>query len=213
MKILSRVVAVVALIARAAADTNVAGPFALHVTGRTDPSIDGYVYACLADVPTDDLCYSSGLCYFEGSLSKSWQFYYNYTVLESNTYPGTLGSLFIYDGVLVKVPSFMHIYSNWASNVNVVLFPCGTENGTLISLDFDTGFFYMGSLFDDTHGNATLPSLDNPRNISNFHLCYQWTGRYWYHTIAWVSGYEGVTPQNPSCQPVNLGVESFWSST
>ncbi|KAJ8131478.1 hypothetical protein O1611_g2147 [Lasiodiplodia mahajangana] len=175
MNILSRVIAVVALIASAAADISVVGPFALRVTGKTDPSIDGYVWACHAGAATEGLCYTEGATAVSGPV---YEFYYNYTYFESNTYPGSLSYVFSYEGTngaAVKVPSFMHIYPNWASNVNVVLIPPGTEDGTLISLDFDSGFFYIGSLYDDTHWNSTIPSLDTPRNVSNFHLCYQWT--------------------------------------
>ncbi|KAJ8123551.1 hypothetical protein ONZ43_g533 [Nemania bipapillata] len=209
MRIFSSVVIAVALIARVAADINVIGPFALRITGKTDSTIDGYAWACHAGAATEGLCYTAGDTAVNGPV---YEFYYNYTYFESNAYPGSISYVFSYqgtDGAAVKVPSFMHIYPDWASNVHVVLIPPGIDDGTLISLDFDTGFFYMGGLHDDSHWNATTPNLESPRNISNFHLCYQWTGGYWYRSIAWVSGYEGVVPQNPSCEPVNLGVESL----
>ncbi|KAI1121699.1 hypothetical protein F5Y10DRAFT_271818 [Nemania abortiva] len=213
MKILSGIIAVVSLIARAAADVNVVGPFALRITGKTDPSIDGYAWACHAGAATEGLCYAEGAAAVSGSV---YEFYYNYTYFETYTYPGSISYVFQYEGTngaAIKVPSFMHIYPNWASNVNTVLIPPGVEDGTAISLDFDSGFFYMGSLYDDTHWNVTTPEPGTPVNISNFHLCYQWTGGYWFRSVAWVSGYEGAPPQNPSCQPVNLGVESLAPTT
>jgi hypothetical protein len=93
--------------------------------------------------------------------------------------------------------------------VHLALIPPGIDDGTPVSLDFSTGLFYMANLYNDTQWNASVPTDNTGRNTSNFHLCYQWTGGYWYDSIAWVSGLEGVPPQNPSCQPVNLGVESL----
>jgi len=107
-------------------------------------------------------------------------------------------------------PKFYLIVSNENKQVHTALLPPSTGDGAPFSLDFDTGFFYMGSLYDDTHWNATPPVPTEPsRNVSNFHVCYQWTGGYWLRSLAWVSGLEGYPPQNPSCEPVNLGVESL----
>jgi hypothetical protein len=91
----------------------------------------------------------------------------------------------------------------------VALIPPGTDGWTPVTLDFGTGLFSMDSLYDDSHWNATVPVGETPRNVSSFHLCYQWTGGYWYYSLAWVSGLEGVPPQNPSCQPINLSVVSL----
>ncbi|KAI1749764.1 hypothetical protein F4782DRAFT_549534 [Xylaria castorea] len=198
-----------ALVTGTAAENNVVGPFALRITGKTDSGIDGYAWACHAGAATEGLCYSAGPTPVSGSV---YEFYYNYSYYESYNYPGYISYIFTYasaDGNQVKVPSFAHIYPSWASNVHSLLIPPGIEEGTPVSLDFDTSFFYMGSLHDDTHWNATTPSGESTEDVSNFHLCYQWTGGYWFRSLAWVSGFEGVTPQNPSCQPVNLGVESL----
>ncbi|KAI0196802.1 hypothetical protein EV127DRAFT_494920 [Xylaria flabelliformis] len=208
MKLLPYLSATV-LVTGAVAENNVVGPFALRITGKTDSSIDGYAWACHAGAATEGLCYSAGSTPVSGSV---YEFYYNYSYYESYNYPGYISYVFTYagaDGNQVKVPSFAHIYPSWASNVHSLLIPPGIEEGTPVSLDFDTGFFYMGSLYDDTHWNATTPSGERTEDVSNFHLCYQWTGGYWFRSLAWVSGFEGVTPQNPSCQPVNLGVESL----
>ncbi|KAI0403991.1 hypothetical protein F4802DRAFT_569301 [Xylaria palmicola] len=212
MKVLSYLAAAAALATRAAAEDDLVGPFALRVTSDRDPSIDGYLWGCHSGAATEGLCYAAGSAPVSGSV---YEFYYNYTFYENNYFPGYLSYIFSYEGAdesPVQVPSFMKIYPNWASNVHLALIPPGVDDGTPLSLDFDTGFFYMGSLYDDSHWNATTPSGERGQNVSNFHICYQWTGGYWYRSLAWVSGLEGTTPQNPSCEPVNLGVESLAST-
>ncbi|KAI0904946.1 hypothetical protein F4823DRAFT_164871 [Ustulina deusta] len=210
MRISSGVTIAAALATHAAAEINVIGPFALRITSKTNSDIDGYVWACHAGAAVEGLCYTAGSRAVSGSV---YEFYYNYTYDEGYTYPGSISYIFSYegdDGGSVKVPSFMHLYPNFASNVDVALIPPGTDDGTAVSLDLDTGFFYMALQRDDTHWNATPPPTPAPaRNVSNFHICYQWTGGYWYRSLAWVAGFEGVAPQNPSCEPVNLGLESL----
>ncbi|TGJ79812.1 hypothetical protein E0Z10_g8961 [Xylaria hypoxylon] len=209
MRISPGVAVAAALVTHAAADINVIGPFALRITGKTDSGIDGYAWACHAGAATEGLCYTAGSGAVAGPV---YEFYYNYTYDDTYTYPGSISYVFSYEGdggVPVKVPSFLHLYPNWASNVALALIPPGTDDGTPLSLDFDSSFFYIALQHDDTHWNSTAPVAEAPRNVSNFHVCYQWTGGYWYQSLAWVSGYEGATPQNPSCQSVNLGVESL----
>lgn len=212
MGVFSRIITTAALLTRAAADVKVVGPFALRITGKEDSTIDGYAWACHAGAATEGLCYAAGGQPVEGSV---YEFYYNYTYFDDYVSPGSISYVFDYedaDGAAEKVSSFMRIYPNWASNVHLALIPPGVDDGTAISLDFDSGNFYIGSLFDDTHWNATTPAPETPQNVSNFHICYQWTGGYWYRSLAWVSGFEGTVPQNPSCEPVHLGVESLSST-
>ncbi|KAI1359426.1 hypothetical protein F5Y08DRAFT_349661 [Xylaria arbuscula] len=201
-----------ALATYVAGDFKTIGPFALRVTPKGNSNCDGYIFACHAGAATQGLCYSEGTSAVQGSV---YEFLYNYTYDETYTYPGRISYDFSYqggDGSLVKLPSFLQLYPTYASNVNLALIPPGPEDGTAISLDEGSGLFYMGMQHDDTTWNATIPIPETPRNISNFHICYQWTGGYWYRSLAWVSGYEGATPQNPSCQPVNLGIESLASA-
>ncbi|KAK5636051.1 hypothetical protein RRF57_011763 [Xylaria bambusicola] len=197
---------------RAAANFNIVGPFALRVTPKTNSDVDGYLWACHAGAATEGLCYAAGAGAVSGSV---YEFYYNYTFDEESLYPGFISYVFPYqgaDGSLVKVPSLLQLYPSYSSNVNLALIPPGSDGGTSISLDEDSGQFYMGLQHDDTRWNSTIPIPETPRNVSNFHICYQWTGGYWYRSLAWVSGYEGAAPQNPSCEPVNLGIESLGSS-
>ncbi|KAI0977598.1 hypothetical protein F4678DRAFT_455749 [Xylaria arbuscula] len=210
MRISAVIAVATALVTQAAADFNVVGPFALRITSkRANSGIDGYAWACHAGAATEGLCYAAGSGAVSGYV---YEFYHNYTFNDEVVYPGFISYVFSYqgsDGNLVKVPSFMQLYPNWVSNVNLALLPPGVDGGTPVSLDSDTGFFYIGFQYDDTHSNSTPPAPAVPTNISNFHLCFQWTGGYWYRSLAWVSGVEGTAPQNPSCEPVNLGIESL----
>ncbi|KAI1347448.1 hypothetical protein F5Y01DRAFT_318770 [Xylaria sp. FL0043] len=222
MRIPSYIILAATLATQAAAESKVIGPFGLRITKKTtsgggarstDSDIDGWAWGCHAGAATQGLCYAAGSGAVSGSV---YEFYYNYTYDDAYTYPGYISYLFPYqdsNGDLVKLASFLQLYPSWASNVNLALIPPGMDGGTLISLDTDTGLFYMSSPYDDTHANATPPSPGPSRNISNFHICYQWTGGYWYRSLAWVSGFEGAAPQNPSCEPVNLGIESLAASS
>ncbi|KAI1437450.1 hypothetical protein GGR50DRAFT_73359 [Xylaria sp. CBS 124048] len=213
MRILSSIVAAATVfLTNVVADVNVIGPFALRITGKTNASIDGWALACHAGAATEGLCYVNGSAPVSGA---EYEFYYNYTYYGNDTYPGAISYVYAYqgaDGTSVHVPSFMKIYPNWASNIHVALFPPGLEDSTPVSLDFNTGFFYMASLFDDSLANATselMGQLPETINVANFQLCYQWTGGYWYRSIGWLSGLPGTKAQNPSCWPVNLGIESL----
>lgn len=118
MKVLSVIATAVALITRAVAEVNVVGPFALRITGKTDPSVNGYAWACHAGAATEGLCYAEGSTAVSGSV---YEFYYNYTSYDGASLPGSINYVFTYlgaDGAAVHVPSAMHLYPNWASNVS-----------------------------------------------------------------------------------------------
>ncbi|KAI2643573.1 hypothetical protein GGS21DRAFT_486094 [Xylaria nigripes] len=211
MRIFSSIAAAAAMFISVVADEKVVGPFALRITGKTDSDVDGYAWACHAGAATQALCYTAGSSAVSGA---EYEFYYNYTSFGNISYSGYLSYVFAYqgnDGAPVHVPSFMRIYPSWASNVHLALIPPGVDDGTLVSLNFDTGLFYMSSLYDDSHWNATAPYGETGIDVANFQLCYQWAGGYWYQSIAWVSGLPGAAPQNPSCKAINLGVESLGS--
>ncbi|KAI1814967.1 hypothetical protein GGS20DRAFT_374324 [Poronia punctata] len=197
-------------------ENHVVGPFALRITGKTNSSINGYGWACRAGAAIEGICYESTLNNSSGSGSAAaYEFYYNYTTIQGYDLPGSISYVGRYegeDGVDVEVAGFMYIYPNWASNVHTALLPPTTQGGTALRLDYDSALFYMGSLDDDRHWNATPPSGAGEKgvNVTSFHLCYQWTGGYWRQSLAWVSGLDvDVKPQNPSCEPVNLGVEGI----
>lgn len=92
-------------------------------------------------------------------------------------------------GTNVGVPLFYPGVGYSASEVYVNVF----ANGTL----------YLQGGQDDTANNATYP---NPpqyfSELTNWSLCYQFTGGYYYYSIGWVYGTQPA--QNPSCQPVDL---------
>lgn len=81
------------------------------------------MWACHAGAAVEGLCYTAGSRAVSGSV---YEFYYNYTYDEGYTYPGSISYIFSYegdDGGSVKVPSFMHLYPNFASNVSAVQAP------------------------------------------------------------------------------------------
>ncbi|KAI0490304.1 hypothetical protein F4859DRAFT_4958 [Xylaria cf. heliscus] len=216
MKLLPYITGAAAFITAATAQVpqiHVVGPFALRITGKTNTSIDGYAWGCPSGLYKRTLCYTAGSTPVKGSL---YEFYYNYTYF-ADTYhgnyslPGYISYIYTYlgdDEKIVKVTSFVQIYPNWASNVHVLLIPPGMDDGTPILLDFDTSFFYM-TLYDDTYWNSSTWTRERKLNESNFHLCYNLIGGYRDYSLSWVSGLESVRPQNPTCEPVNLGVESL----
>ncbi|KAI1822730.1 hypothetical protein F4861DRAFT_373634 [Xylaria intraflava] len=212
MRILQCIAAAAAVFSSAVADVKVVGPFALRVTGKKDTTVNGYAWACHAGAATEGLCYTAGSSPVSGA---QYEFYYNYTFYESDSYPGFISYVVTYQGDSgepVHVPSFMRIIPVWSSNVHLALITPDVESGTPVSLDFDAGLFFMRSLYDDSHWNATAPSGQSGIDVANFQLCYQWTGGYWYQSIAWLSGLPSASAQNPSCQSINLGVESLAGS-
>lgn len=85
--------------------------------------------------------------------------------------------------------------------MNVALFYPGIDEYTTLNYQ-DDGSLYINGGTDDSNFNATAP-FPTPQlgNLTNWHLCYQFTGGYYYQSIAWVTT---QPPQNPSCAPVNL---------
>ncbi|KAI1780280.1 hypothetical protein F4818DRAFT_395213 [Hypoxylon cercidicola] len=200
---LSRFTALAALAATATA-FNATGPYALQITGQENSDINGYAAACHAGAGIEALCYASG-----SSLPPSvTQFYYNYTSYNSETgvpsQPGMLTYLLTAGGTngTITVPSALQLdLTSWGSNVySAQIFP-GLEGGTSL-YQFENGTLYMNGGYDDSSFNSTYPTpIPTLGNLTNFHLCYQFTGGYYYRSISWVT-----TPpsHNPSCEPVQL---------
>ncbi|KAI0123442.1 hypothetical protein BJ170DRAFT_641838 [Xylariales sp. AK1849] len=202
-------VALVLALATAAFATNATGPYVLHVTGKTNSSIDGYVGACHAGAAIEGLCYSDGDVNSSATYN---QFYYNYSSYNPDTgevyQPGFITWLLTFSGSddgLDTEPEALVIEPNLSSNVQVALFYPGLDDATYINYYPDNGTLYIDGGPDDSSFNATYPSSTSSLgNLTNFHLCYQYTGGYYYHSIAWVST---QPPHNPSCQPVDLSLE------
>ncbi|KAI1139468.1 hypothetical protein F5Y05DRAFT_411657 [Hypoxylon sp. FL0543] len=202
---------VLAALVTAAAASNATGPFALHITGKTNTSIDGYAAACHAGAAIEGLCYSSGSDpTVPGSVT---QFYYNYTSYNSDTgepsQPGWLTYLLTAgsNNGTITVPSAVQLIPNFASNVFTALIYPSVEDGTAVYYHPENGTIYLNGGYDDSSFNATYPSPGQTLgNLTNFHLCYQFTGGYYYQSIAWVST---SPPHNPSCQPVDLSIKQI----
>lgn len=105
------------------------------------------------------------------------------------------------NGTAEYVPSAMQIQPSWGSNVATPLFYPGLSYETYVSYD-EAGALYLQGGVDDSDNNATYPSPPTYLgNLTNWNLCYQFTGGYYYYSVGWVFT---QPPQNPSCQPVDL---------
>ncbi|KAI1381063.1 hypothetical protein F4677DRAFT_402009 [Hypoxylon crocopeplum] len=206
---LFRFTALTALVATATA-SNSTGPYALRITGKTDTSINGYAAACHAGAAIEGLCYAAGASPEAGSVT---QFYYNYTAYNSDTgmplQPGWITYLLNAGSTngTITVPSSVRFYPSFGSNVMTALIYPSVEDGTAVYYHPENGSLYVNGGYDDSQFNTTYPNpVPSLGNLSNFHLCYQFTGGYYYNSIAWVST---TPPRNPSCQPVDLSLEEL----
>ncbi|KAI1848610.1 hypothetical protein JX265_011536 [Neoarthrinium moseri] len=201
--------ALVLSFATAALASNATGPYGLHIKGKTDTSIDGYGGACHAGAAIEGICYGAGSLNTTATYS---QFYFNYSGYNSETgevspYGWVEWQLPYVDqnGETAFEPEALSFSANLFSNVAAGLFQPGYEGGTIFQYN-ENGLLYITGGYDDRHNNETYP---NPPtyfgNTSSFHLCYQFTGGYYYQSIAWVSG--TAPPQNPSCEPVDLSLQ------
>jgi hypothetical protein len=136
------------------------------------------------------------------------QFYFNYS-----SYDPTTGEVYPYgwlewelpfndgSGTIQTAPSALQIELNLGSNVNAAILFVGISEYTSLQ-HYDNGTLYISGGPDDSSFNATYP--DPPAylgNLTNWYLCYQFTGGYYYQSIAWVTS---QPPRNPSCEPVDL---------
>ncbi|KAI4860213.1 hypothetical protein F4820DRAFT_437499 [Hypoxylon rubiginosum] len=200
---LFRFTALAALAATATA-SNATGPYALRITGKDNADIDGFAAACHAGAGIEGLCYAAGT-----SLPPSvTEFYYNYTSYDAETgaplQPGYLTYLLNVgstDGPMV-VPCAMQLdLTSWGSNVYTALIFPGLDGGNSL-YQSENGTLYMYGGYDDSSFNSTYPTpIPALGNLTNFHLCYQFTGGYYYRSISWVTT---LPPHNPSCEPVQL---------
>jgi hypothetical protein len=138
-----------------------------------------------------------------------YKFFYNYTLDEENIKTGYL--VFNLPSTVKEagVPSAVRLEETPGSNVNLAFIPIGFDNPNTFSLGDDANF-YISGLLDDRIWNETQPNFGETRALANFHLCWQWVGFYWLYSIAWATT---LPPQNPSCQPVNLGVAVIPNTT
>ncbi|KAI1403292.1 hypothetical protein F4819DRAFT_451554 [Hypoxylon fuscum] len=200
-----------AALAATATASNSTGPYGLHITGKGDTSIDGYAAACHAGAAIEALCYAAGGSPTAGTVT---EFYYNYTAYNSDTgvpsQPGWLTYLLqagSNNGTIIEPSSMQLNPSSWGSNVFTALIFPGVEDGTSVYYHPENGTIYMAGGYDDSSFNETYPTpIPTLGNLTNFHLCYQFVGGYYYQSIAWVST---LPPHNPSCQPVDLSFQEL----
>ncbi|CAJ2513673.1 Uu.00g017920.m01.CDS01 [Anthostomella pinea] len=185
---------------------NQTGPFALHITGKTDKTIDGYGASCHSGAAIETLCYSAG-----AASASANQYYYNYSSYSPDTgavsqpglitwnLPFTSGA----NGSSVSYESqALELQVNLVSNVLPAMF--GFGDPTYFSFHPDNGTFYVGSAVDDSSFNETVPVEPYVGPIDNFYLCYQYFEGYYYRSVGWALT---TPPHNPSCEPVNVAME------
>lgn len=172
---------------------------------HTDDTFAGYAGACHAGAAIEGLCYVGGAL---NTTATYQQFYFNYS-----SYNPTTGEVYPYgwlewelqyiglDNEIATTPEALQIFLNLGSNVNVALFYPGYNQYTSLQKD-ENGVLYISGGYDDSNFNETYPNpIPQLGNLANWHLCYQFTGGYYYQSIAWVTT---LPPHNPSCQPVDL---------
>lgn len=136
---------------------------------------------------------------------------YEYYYLNATEDNGTQGLLIWQlpvsagNGTIQHVPSPLTLEANYGSNVGVPLFYPGlgySASEVYVNV-FENGSLYLHGGPDDRTNNATYPQPPLYfGNLTNWALCDQFTGGYYYYSIGWVYGTQPA--QNPSCQAVDL---------
>ncbi|KAI1307546.1 hypothetical protein F5Y03DRAFT_394081 [Xylaria venustula] len=195
---LSVIVPLAIMVTSAIAHPFSTGPSLIRVIGRTNSSIDGYAILCNAGTG------GKGLCYYD-HVPVNYivsQFYYNYSIDNFGTRSGiityNLNLKVLNDTQLLHLG--MQLQGAPGSNINPAGISPDLEDSDTFWID-DNDNFYIGNIQDDTYWNETTPSIRGDRNLSNFHLCWQWVGSFWHYSISWATT---LPPQNPSCQPIDL---------
>ncbi|KAK7967527.1 uncharacterized protein PG986_001804 [Apiospora aurea] len=196
---------------------NQTGPYHIHITGKTDKSIDGYAASYHAGAAIEALVYVSG-----PANGTSQEYYYDYQSYNPETgevfQPGYIVWQLPLSGVngTTYVPEALTIESrgNWASNVAPAMFYPGTDGGAAVRFYDDEGAgaganhsVYLTGRDDSGYTDQRPEQGPGPLvDATNWHLCYQYVGGggYWYQTVSWVFA---LPPSNPTCLPVNLALE------
>ncbi|KAK8065531.1 hypothetical protein PG997_012278 [Apiospora hydei] len=178
---------------------NQTGPYHIHITGKTDKSIDGYAASYHAGAAIEALVYVSG-----PANGTSQEYYYDYQSYNPETgevfQPGYIVWQLPLSGAngTTYVPEALTIESrgNWASNVAPAMFYPGTDGGAAVSF-YDEGYGANHSVYltgrDDSGYTDQRPEQGPYVG-----------GGYWYQTVSWVFA---LPPSNPTCLPVNLAME------
>ncbi|KAI0390238.1 hypothetical protein F5Y17DRAFT_73647 [Xylariaceae sp. FL0594] len=181
------------------ADPTQTGPFNLLITGTAKGSkIKGYGSACHAGAALE------GLCYYTGPIAKddiSSQFYLNYTDNQA-VGPYQSGQLFWnlpFNGDQVVAQPF---YLGYSPSTNVAPAYFGfSDDYFAVGFDAKKSLFAVKYSDDSKNVPETRPAYTNPVPQYSWALCWQTTGGYYYHSIAWI---QTGAPHNPTCEPVKI---------
>ncbi|KAI0019710.1 hypothetical protein F4780DRAFT_780204 [Xylariomycetidae sp. FL0641] len=202
-----RLLAAAASLALVAAESEVVGPFKIHITGKTNSSIDGYAQACHASAAAEGLCYEPPA---NAIPPTSYEFYFNRSLDEHGDAVSTGAISWILQvqndaNETLSLPSFLELALSPWSNVAVARIPPPTTDaGFPLSYFADNHTFYFATTMDDATWTEDDQYLDPPSILTNFYLCWQWVDFNWYQSISWVTS---LPPHNPTCQPVQLSWE------
>lgn len=161
----------------------------------------GYATACHAGAAFEGLCYKASGAGVPGP--------YDHYYLNTTSPNGTEGLLIwelpytMQDGTIEYEPSAMELIFNVGSNVAVAQLSLGLERGISVSLSPNGTFYFAGGL-DDSANTATGPSAISQGDLTNWNLCYQDIGFYYYRSLGWVSTQPA---HNPTCEPVQITAE------
>ncbi|KAF2734891.1 hypothetical protein EJ04DRAFT_397062, partial [Polyplosphaeria fusca] len=171
--------------------------FALVISSTNSTLNNTILSACHEGAAIEGLCLATPS---DGNLTYSSRFYTN-TSSTSSSYGGILGyDLHILDDTIV--PSSMIMADKITSNVAVPLFQPGDSGIQYIKFD-DCGEMLIEVYVDDTT-NPPFAYVDPPRELRNWLVCETNAG-YKYQTLAWLVGDPRfATPQNPTCQKVEV---------
>lgn len=158
------------------------------------------------------------MCYGAGTIDElgDYQSYYFNATAENGTQGQVVWELPLGgSNETTYVPSALTLAPNYGSNVGVPLFYPGVgyeASSFYVNVFPDNGTIYLNGGPVDTANNATYPDGAGYYGpLTNWVLCYQFTGGYYYYSIGFVFGVQPA--QNPSCQAVNLAFQAVPAST
>jgi hypothetical protein len=182
-----------------AQDNYQTGPFALHITGKTNSSIDGYVSACHAGAAIEALCYAEGPAPTGRSLA-STSFFFNYTGYQD---VGGAQVGVVYWNLPLgnqSVPEPLRFIYAPNSNVAAPMF-YPSEDSTLVGFDADDKLFTYNYYDDSTFVPGVRPDAGESKAYYNWYLCWQYLSGYYYQSVGWSTT---LPPQNPTCQAIDI---------
>ncbi|KAF2471237.1 uncharacterized protein BDR25DRAFT_223139 [Lindgomyces ingoldianus] len=169
------------------------------VVSSLNETINGTVFgACHEGAAIEGFCRAGTI---DDAPERYTTFYHNTsdTTNSSTDNPGVLSYDFYYsENPTMMVPSAMTLSSLPTSDTAIpIIYPDNTTT-TYVSFD-ECGSMYIGSYTDD----RTSPPSHEFLKVYNWYLCTTYYA-YTYTTLAWAMGGVGATPQNPTCQKIDV---------